>query len=83
MGTLLFGCAGTFKYWHAWVYLSLFFALSGVITQDLLRRDSALLQRRMKGGPTAEARPVQRLIMFGASLAFDGVTYYRVGVRVQ
>ena len=58
------------RYWHAWVYLSLFFALSAVITQDLLRRDPALLQRRMKGGPTAEGRPLQRLIMFGASLGF-------------
>jgi protein-S-isoprenylcysteine O-methyltransferase Ste14 len=70
MGALLFGCAGTLVYWQAWVYLSLFFALSALITQDLLRRDSALLQRRMKGGPTAEGRPLQRLIMFGASLGF-------------
>ena len=70
MGALLFGCAGTLLYWHAWVYLSLFFALSALITQDLLRRDPALLQRRMKGGPTAEGRPLQRLIMFGASLGF-------------
>ena len=70
MGALLFGCAGTFQYWHAWVYLFLFFTLSAIITQDLLRRDPALLERRMKGGPTAEGRPVQRLIMFGASLAF-------------
>ncbi len=70
MGALLFGCAGTLVYWQAWVYLSLFFALSALITQDLLRRDPALLQRRMKGGPTAEGRPLQRLIMFGASLGF-------------
>jgi protein-S-isoprenylcysteine O-methyltransferase Ste14 len=70
MGALLFGCAGTLGYWHAWVYLGLFFALSAVITQDLLRRDPALLQRRMKGGPTAEGRPLQRLIMLGASLGF-------------
>ena len=32
MGALLFGCAGTLRYWHAWVYLALFFALSAVIT---------------------------------------------------
>lgn len=70
MGALLFGCAGTPRYWHAWVYLFLFFALSAVITVDLLRRDPALLQRRMKGGPTAERRPLQRLIMVGASLGF-------------
>jgi len=70
MGGLLFGCAGTLRYWNAWAYLFLFFTLSAVITEDLLQRDPALLQRRMKGGPTAEERPVQRLIMVGASLGF-------------
>ena len=70
MGALLFGCAGTPRYWQAWAYLSLFFALSAVVTGDLLRRDPALLQRRMKGGPTAERRPLQRFLMFGASLGF-------------
>src|SRR5262245_15608372 len=70
MGAVLFGCAGTFRYWHAWIYLFLFFALSAIITVDLLRRDPELLQRRMKGGPTAERRPTQRLIMLGASIGF-------------
>ena len=70
MAALLFGCAGTLRYWQAWVYLVLCFGLSGMITFDLLRRDQALLERRMKGGPTAEARPVQRLIMAGASIGF-------------
>ncbi len=70
MSALLFVCAGTLRYWHAYIYLSLFFALSAVITLDLLRRDPALLQRRMKGGPTAEGRPLQRLIMLGASFGF-------------
>lgn len=70
MGALLFGCAGTPRYWPAWVYLALFFALSAVVTLDLLRRDPALLERRMKGGPTAEPRPLQRVIMLGASIGF-------------
>jgi protein-S-isoprenylcysteine O-methyltransferase Ste14 len=70
MGLLLFGSAGTLRYWQAWVYLLLFFGLSGAITLDLIRRDQALLERRMKGGPTAERRPLQRLIMLGASLGF-------------
>ena len=70
MGALLFGCAGTLRYWQAWVYLALFFALSAVITADLLRHDPALLRRRMKGGPTAEGRPLQRVIILGASVGF-------------
>jgi len=73
MGALLFGCAGTLRYWQGWVYLSLFFALSGIITLDLLRRDPALLRRRLKGGPTVERRPVQRVIMLGASFGFVGL----------
>jgi protein-S-isoprenylcysteine O-methyltransferase Ste14 len=70
MGLLLFGSAGTLRYWQAWVYLLLFFGLSGAMTLDLIRRDPALLERRMKGGPTAERRPLQRWIMLGASLGF-------------
>jgi protein-S-isoprenylcysteine O-methyltransferase Ste14 len=70
MSLLLFGCAGTLSYWHAWVYLFLFFGLSAAITVDLMQHDPALLERRMKGGPTAEQRPLQRLIMLGASLGF-------------
>jgi hypothetical protein len=70
MALLLFLPAGTIRYWHAWAYLVLFFGLSTVITLDLLRRDPALLERRMKGGPTAEQRPEQRIIMSGASVGF-------------
>lgn len=70
MGLVLFGCAGTLRYWHAWVYLLLFFGLSAAITLDLMRRDPALLERRLKGGPTAEPRPLQCFLMLGASLGF-------------
>src|SRR5262245_40175530 len=73
MGALLFGFAGTLRYLEAWIYLGLFFGLSAIITLDLLRRDPALLERRMKGGPIAEPRPLQRLIMLGASLGFIGL----------
>jgi protein-S-isoprenylcysteine O-methyltransferase Ste14 len=70
MGLLLFGSAGTLRYAQAWLYLLLFFGLSAAITLDLMHRDPALLERRMKGSPTAERRPLQRGIMLGASLGF-------------
>ena len=73
MGLLMFAAAGTARYWQAWIYLLLFLGLSAVITLDLLRHDPALLERRMKGGPAAERRPQQRLIMLGASLGFIGL----------
>ncbi len=70
MGLLLFGIAGTTRYWQAWVYLAIFIGLTVITTLDLLERDPALLERRMTGGPTAEQRPVQTIIMWGASAAF-------------
>lgn len=70
MALVLFGVAGTWRYAQAWIYLALFFGLSALVTADLMRRDPALLERRMKGGPTAESRPLQRWIMLGASIGF-------------
>ena len=70
MGLLLFVPAGTIHYWHAWVYLAIFTGASALTTLDLLRRDRALLERRMSGGPTSEKRPAQKLIMAFASMGF-------------
>jgi protein-S-isoprenylcysteine O-methyltransferase Ste14 len=73
MGLLLFLPAGTIRYWHAWAYLSVFFVTSAIITRYLMRHDRALLERRMKGGPTAESRPVERFIMLCTSIGFIGL----------
>jgi protein-S-isoprenylcysteine O-methyltransferase Ste14 len=70
MGLLLFVPAGTIHYWQAWIYLVLFFSATTLVTRDLMKRDPALLQRRMRGGPTAEKEPTQRFIMLFASLGF-------------
>src|SRR5262245_53680729 len=73
VGLVVFGCAGTIDYWQAWIYLLLLTGLSTAVTVDLIRRDPALLARRMKGGPTAEPRPIQRLLMLGASVGYFGL----------
>jgi protein-S-isoprenylcysteine O-methyltransferase Ste14 len=70
IAVVLFGFAGTLRYWQGWVYLLLMAGVSATITLDLMRRDPALLERRLKGGPTAESRPQQRLIMVGTSVCF-------------
>lgn len=70
MGLLLFLPAGLAPYWEAWVYLTIFVGASYFVTRYLLRRDPALLERRMRGGPTAEKRALQKLIMLGASVCF-------------
>ena len=73
MSILLFVPAGTVAYWQAWVYLSIFAGASALTTRDLIKRDPALLERRMSGGPTAEKRPAQRVIMLLASIGFIAV----------
>ena len=70
MGLLLFVPAGTINYWQAWAYLSVFMSASVLATLDLMKRDPALLERRMRGGPLAEKEPTQRLIMLCASMGF-------------
>jgi len=70
MGLLLFAGAGTVRYWQAWVYLSIFTGASAIVTFDLMRNDPALLERRMRGGPTGEKRPVQKFIMTCTSVGF-------------
>jgi len=68
MSLLLFVPAGTVGYWQAWVYLSIFSGASALTTIYLMRKDRALLERRMSGGPLAEKRPVQKLIMLCTSV---------------
>ena len=70
MGLLLFVSAGTVHYWQAWVYLSIFTGASFLITLYLMRKDQALLDRRMSAGPTAEKRPTQKFIMLCTSIGF-------------
>jgi protein-S-isoprenylcysteine O-methyltransferase Ste14 len=70
MSLLIFVPAGTIHYWPAWVYLSIFTGASLVVTVYLLITDRALLERRMRGGPTAESRPAQKIIMLVVSMGF-------------
>jgi protein-S-isoprenylcysteine O-methyltransferase Ste14 len=70
MGLLVFVPAGTVDYWQAWLYLGIFFGGGALLTLYLIRKDPALLERRMSGGPTAEKRTAQQVIMAGTSLCF-------------
>jgi protein-S-isoprenylcysteine O-methyltransferase Ste14 len=70
MGLLLFASAGTIRYWQGWVYLAIFSGSSFFITLYLMKRDPALLARRLRGGPAAEKEKTQKLIMLFASIGF-------------
>ena len=77
-GSLLFLAAGTFNYWQAWVFLVVF-ALSGWIPGIyLLRTNPVALQRRMRGGPTAETRMVQKVVMGGLWLSLAAMVMVSV-----
>ena len=61
-GVLLFVPAGTVNYWQAWVFIAVFIAATMLPSIYLAVNDPEALRRRMHAGPTAETRPVQRLI---------------------
>lgn len=73
MAALLFVPAGTIDYRQAWTFLAVYFACSLVLSLYLMIADPALMRRRMRGGPTAEKEPVQKIIMTITSLGFAGL----------
>jgi protein-S-isoprenylcysteine O-methyltransferase Ste14 len=73
MAALLFIPAGTIDYWQAWTFLAVYFACSLALSLYLMIADPALMRRRMRGGPTAEKEPVQKIIMVITSLGFMGL----------
>jgi protein-S-isoprenylcysteine O-methyltransferase Ste14 len=73
MAGLLFVPAGTSDFWQAWTFLAVYFACSLALSLYLMIADPALMQRRMRGGPTAEKEPVQKIIMIITSLGFVGL----------
>jgi protein-S-isoprenylcysteine O-methyltransferase Ste14 len=72
-GLALFLSAGTIRYWQAWVYLVVS-AVSSVPLILHMMKDPILLENRTKGGPTAEQRPIQKIIV--ACLAIPGIAAF-------
>jgi protein-S-isoprenylcysteine O-methyltransferase Ste14 len=70
MGLALFWPAGTSDYWQAWVFLGVFVVLSAVYTVYVGIKSPEVLRRRMHAGPTAETRPVQKVVSSGVVLMF-------------
>jgi protein-S-isoprenylcysteine O-methyltransferase Ste14 len=58
----LFLSAGTINYWQAWVYLGVGAATS-VPLMLYITKDPILLENRTRAGPTAEHRPLQKIIV--------------------
>ena len=70
---LLFWPAGTLNYWQAWVFIAVFTATTIVPSVYLAVKNPAALARRMKAGPLAETRIVQKLVIIATMLAVVAV----------
>jgi protein-S-isoprenylcysteine O-methyltransferase Ste14 len=72
-GLALFLPAGTFHYWQAWVFIAIFAVVTTLPSVYLALKNPAALQRRMRAGPVAETRPVQRIAISATILTVVAV----------
>lgn len=72
-GLLLFLPAGTLHYWQAWVFLAVFAVSTWIPSLYLMRTNPAALDRRMRAGPLAESRPVQRILISVVFICFPAM----------
>lgn len=62
-GLVVFLPAGTFHYWQAWVFLGVFVLSTWIPGVYLLRTNQDALDRRMRAGPLAEDRTLEKVII--------------------
>lgn len=48
LGAVFFATAGTFCYWHAWLYMAVLFVPMFFVLLYLVKKDPALLERRLR-----------------------------------
>lgn len=72
-GLLLFGPAGTLNYWQAWVFIAVFVVVTSVGSLLLALENPEALQRRMRAGPAAETRTVQKIVITGTIVSVVAV----------
>jgi protein-S-isoprenylcysteine O-methyltransferase Ste14 len=77
-GAMLFLPAGTFHYWQAWVFLVVVLLSAWAPTIYLLRADPVALQGRMSGGPVAETRMAQKVVIAGLYLSLAAMVVVSV-----
>ena len=69
LGVIVFVPAGTLAYWQGWAFIVVFTASTNIIGIYLALKNPVLLERRIKVGPAAETRPMQKALI---ALAFAG-----------
>ena len=60
---LVFVPAWTISYWQGWAYIAVATTATIISTAYLARTNPAALQRRMQGGPRAESRTTQKILV--------------------
>jgi len=73
MALMIFVPAGTLDFWQGWLFLLVFGASIIAISAYLMVRDPALVERRMRGGPTAETRAIQKVVQAITGGCFIGI----------
>jgi protein-S-isoprenylcysteine O-methyltransferase Ste14 len=77
-GFMLFFPAGTFNYWQAWVFLVVVAVAAWVPNIHVLRTNPVVRQGRMSGGPTAEVRGAQKVLIAGLYLSLAAMVVVSV-----
>jgi len=63
LGLIVFVSAGTLAYWQGWAFIVVFTVSTNIIGIYLALNNPALLERRIKAGPAAETRLVQKVLI--------------------
>jgi len=78
VGALMFGPAGSFKFWQGWVYGSIFVVFTALFSAYFYRHDPGLLERRLQNRePRREQRRFKMLWvpLWLCTLALPGLDY--------
>ena len=70
---VVFVPAWTISYWQGWAYIAVATTASIISTAYLARTNPAALQRRMQGGPRAESRTTQKILVTAIVVSTLGV----------
>lgn len=70
LAALLFLSAGSLRYWQGWLLWIVFAAAAIPISIYFIKKDPALIERRLKAGPRAEKETTQKVIQVLASIFF-------------
>ena len=70
---VVFVPAWTISYWQGWAYIAVATTATIISTAYLARTNPAALQRRMQGGPRAESRTTQKILVTAVVVSTLGV----------